>query len=82
MLFPAIEFAVPRAGSYVIAADFAGIHKRLSTTDVHVHQPREDQPNGCHNIYLYVDVRAHDDGTVAGQRKLLGGVGSDVRRYG
>lgn len=31
-----IEFIVPRAGSYAIAADFAGIHKRLSTTDVHV----------------------------------------------
>jgi hypothetical protein len=31
-----IEFTVPRAGSYAIAADFAGIHKGLSTTDVHV----------------------------------------------
>jgi hypothetical protein len=32
----AIEFTVPRAGSYTIAADFAGIHKLLSTTDAHV----------------------------------------------
>jgi hypothetical protein len=34
--FAVIEFSVPRAGTYDIAADFAGIHKGLSTTDVHV----------------------------------------------
>lgn len=34
--FAVIEFTVPRAGSYTIAADFAGIHKLLSTTDAHV----------------------------------------------
>lgn len=32
----AIEFTVPRAASYTISADFAGIHKGLSTTDAHV----------------------------------------------
>jgi hypothetical protein len=34
--FAAIEFTVPRTASYTIAADFAGIHKGLSTTDAHV----------------------------------------------
>ena len=31
-----VEFTVPRAGSYEIVADFAGIHTHLSSTDVHV----------------------------------------------
>jgi hypothetical protein len=34
--FAVIEFIVPLPGAYTVAADFAGIHKRLSTTDVHV----------------------------------------------
>ena len=34
--FAVVEFIVPRAGSYEIAADFAGVHKLLSTTDAHV----------------------------------------------
>jgi hypothetical protein len=34
--YAVVEFTVPTAGAYVIAADFSGIHKRLSTTDVHV----------------------------------------------
>ena len=34
--FAAVQFTIPHAGSYAIAADFAGIHKGLSTTDVHV----------------------------------------------
>jgi hypothetical protein len=34
--FAVVEFIVPRAGSYEIAADFAGVHKHLSTTDAHV----------------------------------------------
>jgi hypothetical protein len=31
-----VQFTVPRDGRYTISADFAGIHKRLSSTDVHV----------------------------------------------
>jgi hypothetical protein len=34
--FAVVQFTVPRAGAYAIAADFAGIHKRLSSTDVHL----------------------------------------------
>jgi len=34
--FAVIRFNVPGTGTFDIAADFAGIHKGLSTTDVHV----------------------------------------------
>lgn len=34
--FSVVEFVAPRAGDYDIRADFAGVHKGLSTTDVHV----------------------------------------------
>jgi hypothetical protein len=34
--FAVVEFTVPADGSYAISADFAGIHRRLSSTDVHV----------------------------------------------
>jgi hypothetical protein len=33
-----IQFTAPRRGSYEVQADFAGIHFRISSTDVHVFQ--------------------------------------------
>jgi hypothetical protein len=34
--YSVVQFVVPAAGTYELAADFAGVHTRLSTTDVHV----------------------------------------------
>ena len=34
--YSVVQFAVPQTGAYDLAGDFAGIHVRLSTTDVHV----------------------------------------------
>ena len=34
--YSVVQFAVPATATYDVAADFAGVHVRLSTTDVHV----------------------------------------------
>jgi hypothetical protein len=34
--YSVVQLVVPAAGTYQLAADFAGVHTRLSTTDVHV----------------------------------------------
>jgi hypothetical protein len=46
-----VQFVAPGPGSYTITAEFAGIHKRLSTTDVHVLLDDETLFSGTINGY-------------------------------